>query len=147
VSRHNNYINMSKAQSEAAFQEYLEERQPALARLRAALAADGQDADAMLDGTINSLVPLWQWILSHLAGPDVPGATAPGSVPRDVWPSWERYMYEQEKSLSLESLFLLDGLVSYLGPVVQERARGTVGDCPPPRQAIRVQQPPLPGQR
>lgn len=117
-----NYLNMIKDQSEAAFREYLDERGPALERLRAALVADGQDPDALLDGTVESLVPLWRWILAHLTGADDPGATAPGSVPRDVWPSWERNLYEEQKTLSLESLFLLDGLVSYLGDVVRQGA-------------------------
>lgn len=116
------YINMTKAQSEAAFQEYLDERGPTLQRLREALLADGQDPDALLDGTVESLVPLWRWILSHLTGSDTPGATDTASVPREQWPSWARYSYETVGALSLESLFLLDGLVSYLGDVVQQRA-------------------------
>jgi hypothetical protein len=37
MTKHVSYINMSKGQSEAAFQEYLEERGTALGRLRAAL--------------------------------------------------------------------------------------------------------------
>lgn len=81
-------INMTKAKSEAAFQEYLDERGLALEPLREALTADGQDSDALLNGTVESLVPLWRWILSHLTGSDAPGATAPGSVPREVRPSW-----------------------------------------------------------
>ncbi len=48
-------------------------------------------------------------MLSRLTGPDAPGATAPGPVPREVWPSWERYICEEEKTLSMDSLFLLDG--------------------------------------
>ncbi|MGM9473483.1 hypothetical protein ACS5PJ_15950 [Pseudarthrobacter sp. YS3] len=122
MTKYVNYINMTTAQAETAFQEYLNEREPALERLRQSLAADGQDSDSLLDGTVESLVPLWRWILSHLSRGDAPGATAPGSVPRDGWPSWERNLYEEQKTLSLESLFLLDGLVSYLGAVVQERA-------------------------
>ena len=124
MARYVNYLNMTKAQSEAAFREYLDERGRALERLREALVADDGDTDraVLLDGTVESLVPLWHWILSHLTRADAPGATAPGSVTRDVWPSWERYLYEEQKTLSLESLFLLDGLVSYLGAVVQERA-------------------------
>jgi hypothetical protein len=122
MSPYVNYINMTKAKSEAAFQEYLDERGPALARLRESLTADGQDTDALLDGTVESLVPLWRWILSHLTGSDAPGATDTASVPREQWPSWARYAYETVGALSLESLFLLDGLVSYLGDVVQQRA-------------------------
>ena len=37
-------------------------------------------------------------MLSRLTGPDAPGATAPGSVPREVWPSAERYICEEEKT-------------------------------------------------
>jgi hypothetical protein len=66
---------MTKAQSEAAFQEYLNERQPALERLRQALADNSQDPDALLDGSIESPVPLWRWILAHATGADAPGTT------------------------------------------------------------------------
>lgn len=117
------YLSMTKKQSEAAFQEYLDERGPALERLREALVADRQDPDALLDGTVESLVPLWRWILAHLTVFDAPGgATDPNSVPREQWPSWTRYEYEVMHALSLESLFLIDGLVSYLGDVVQQHA-------------------------
>ncbi|CAN7333783.1 hypothetical protein LJR013_001870 [Pseudarthrobacter oxydans] len=105
---------MTKKQSEAAFQEYLDERAPALERLREALAADGQDPDVLLDGSVESLVPLSRWVLAHLTRADDPGATDT-SVPREQWPSWARQEYEVMHSLSLESLFLLDGVVSYLG--------------------------------
>jgi hypothetical protein len=123
MAQYVNYINMTKAQAEAAFQEYLDERGPALERLREALAADGQNPDAFLDGTVGSLVPLWRWILANLTVFDAPGgATDPNSVPREQWPSWARHEYEVMHSLSLESLFLLDGVVSYLGDVVQQHA-------------------------
>jgi hypothetical protein len=122
MAQYVNYINMTKARSEAAFREYLDERGPALERLREALAADGQDRGAMLDGTVESLVPLWRWILAHLTRADDPGATDTTSVPREQWPSWARYGGETVGKLSLESLFLLDGVVSYLGDVVQQRA-------------------------
>lgn len=123
MAQYVNYISMTKKQSEDAFREYLKERGPALERLREALAADGQDPDALLDGSVESLVPLWRWILAHLTVFDAPGgATDPNSVPREQWPSWARHEYEVMHSLSLESLFLLDGLVSYLAGVVQQHA-------------------------
>jgi hypothetical protein len=117
-----NYLNLSKAQAAAALQEYLDERDPALERLRERLVADGQDPAVFLDGTPGSLTPLWRWMLSRFTGLDAPGATDPASVPRQAWPSWERYTYEEERTLSMESLTLLDGLVSYLADVVRERA-------------------------
>ena len=116
------YLNMSRRQAAAAFQEYLDERGPALQRLRDALTADGHDPDSLLDGMVESLIPLWRWIVSHLAWRDAPGATDPASVPRKEWPSWERHTREEESTLSFESLVLLDGLVSYLGVVIQAHA-------------------------
>jgi hypothetical protein len=114
------YLDMSKAEAEAAFREFLHERGPALARLRERLVAEGQNPGVFLDGTVESLVPLWRWTLSRLTGLDAPGATDPASVPRAAWPSWERH--RQEGGLSMESLELLDGLVSYLASVVMDRA-------------------------
>jgi hypothetical protein len=116
------YIVMSKKQAAAATQEFLEEREPALERLRAALAAKVQDPDVVLDDTVDSLVPLWRWVKSNLTQPDDPEVTAPATVPREEWPSWERFTMEAEKFLSMESLHLLDGLVSYLAVVVQRGA-------------------------
>ena len=116
------YLNLGKVKAVAALQEFLDERGPALERLRERLVADGQDPAALLDGTPESLVPLWRWMLSRFTDLDTPGATDPASVPRETWPSWERYTYEEERTLSMESLTLLDGLVSYVAAMVQERA-------------------------
>ena len=82
-----NYLNLSKAQAAAALQEYLDERGPALERLRERLADDGQDPTVVLDGTPESLVPMWRWMLPRLTRVDDPGATDPASVPRERWPS------------------------------------------------------------
>ena len=117
-----NYLHLSKAKAAAALQEFLDERGPALERLREILVADGQDPASLLDGTPESLVPLWRWMLSRFTDLDTPDVTDPASVPRHAWPSWERYTYEEERTLSMESLTLLDGLVSYVAAVVQERA-------------------------
>lgn len=117
-----NYRDLTKAEAAAALQEFLDERGPALSRLRKRLVAEGQDPAALLDGTPESFVPLWRWVLSRLTGPEAPGATDPASVPREAWPSWERYTVEEEGVLSMESLTLMDGLVSYLAAVVRNGA-------------------------
>lgn len=121
------YRNLSNAKSAAALQEFFDERGPALVRLRERLVADGQDPAVFPDGTPEGLVPLWCWMLSRLTRLDAPGATDPASTPRETWPSWERYTTEKEPILSLESLTLMDGLVSYLAAVVQERAPWPAG--------------------
>jgi hypothetical protein len=116
------YLNQTKTQAAASLREFLDERAPALDRLRESIASDGRDPHELLDGAVESLTPLWRWILNRLTGPTSPGATDPASVPREDWPTWERYTMEEERVLSLESLFLLDGLVSYLATVVADRA-------------------------
>ncbi|UEL29913.1 hypothetical protein [Pseudarthrobacter sp. L1SW] len=113
-----NYRELTKPEAAAALQEFLKERGPALTLLRERLVEDGQDPQALLDGSLESLVPLWRWLLSRLARRDAPGATDPASVPPEMWPSWERFTTAEERTLSLESLTLLDGLVSYLAEVV-----------------------------
>jgi hypothetical protein len=55
-----NYRDLTQAKTGAAHQEFLDERGPALAQLLERLLADGQDPDALLDGTFESLVPLWR---------------------------------------------------------------------------------------
>ena len=64
-------------------------------------------------------------MLSRFTSLDTPGATDPGSVPRQAWPPWERYTFEEEPTLSVESLTLLDGLVSRRGSGAQ--GAGTAG--------------------
>lgn len=116
------YLNMTASQAASALQELLDEREAALERLKEHLLAEGQDPAVHLDGTVDSLVPLWRWIVSRLTGPRAEGATDPASVPREDWPSWHRYTREEERVLSFESLVLLDGLVSYLADVVRAHA-------------------------
>jgi hypothetical protein len=47
-----NNRDLTKAKAAAALQEFLDERGPALERLRERLMAEGQDPSAFLDGTI-----------------------------------------------------------------------------------------------
>ncbi|GEO96813.1 hypothetical protein KTU01_29360 [Kocuria turfanensis] len=99
------YITMTKRQAAAAFEEYLAERPPALEKLRAELAADGLDADALLDGTPQSLAPLWRWVASRITAvededvpwdpeaPPSPGGRRGPAIPRTSftaprWRSW-----------------------------------------------------------
>lgn len=117
-----NYRDLTEQGAAAAFEEFMAERGPALDRLRDRMAADGVYPSELLDGSVGSLVPLWRWVLTHLTKRDDPGATDPAMVPREQWPSWERYTWEEEPVLSLESLLLLDGVVSCLAAVVTDRA-------------------------
>lgn len=134
------YAELTKRQADSALQEFLAERPPALEFLRAALGADGQDPHQVLDGTVESLAPVWEWTLSRLSGPEAPGATDPASVPREAWPTWERFGTETEPLLSFESVRLLDGFVSYLAKVVEDRspdAHWQIGQHPNKRYRFR----------
>lgn len=122
AKRSDDYMYMTRPRARAALQEFLDERPPALRRLEELMMVDGQDPAALLDGTPESLVPLWRWMLSRFTAREAPGATDPATVARAAWPSWERHTREVEPTLSIQSLTLLDGLVSYLAQVVLARA-------------------------
>lgn len=64
------YLKMTRRQAAHALEEYLSERPAALARLREELAIDGPDPDALLDGTPQSLTPLWVWVASRIMTPE-----------------------------------------------------------------------------
>jgi hypothetical protein len=55
------YAEMSKQEAAAALQEFLEERPRALQHLTRSLAARAEE-NVNLDGTVESLVPLWRWV-------------------------------------------------------------------------------------
>ncbi|MBG6182767.1 hypothetical protein IWX65_000700 [Arthrobacter sp. CAN_A214] len=134
------YPQLTKRQAVSALEEFLAERAPALERFRQALRADGRDPDTLLDGTTQGLVPLWGWVLSGLTGPDAPACTDPATVPHEDWPSWERFTAETEAILSYESVQLLDGFISYLVRVVEDRtptAQWQIGQHPNKRYQFR----------
>lgn len=113
------YLKMTKRQAAKALEEYLAERPAALRRLREELAADGLDPDALLDGTPDSLTPLWVWVAARitvLEDEDVPWE--PEALPEPWWPSWARYSADIRRGTPVEVVTLLDGFVSYLGEVM-----------------------------
>lgn len=120
---------MSEAEAEAALQEFLVERGPALARLREAMEADGQNANVILDETVKSLRPVWAWVMSVVAEPDTE-EMEPVAV---GGPSWLRHCIGNKPALSRESVMVVDGLISYVCRVVERgapHARWRVGHKP-----------------
>lgn len=73
-----NYRDLTKAKAGAALQELLDERATAMAQLRRRVLTDGQDPDTLLDGTFESLVPLWRWsaTLEFKEGQEAAGSAA-----------------------------------------------------------------------
>ncbi|MFI7742623.1 hypothetical protein [Kocuria rhizosphaericola] len=112
------YRRMSPVQARAALGEFLAERVPALQRLRAELTAQGIDPETLLDGSPQSLTPLWEWIVERRAELSAGRSTAPSLEPRSRWPSWARHTVTSMHVPSATMFVLLDGLVSYLAQVL-----------------------------
>lgn len=111
------YKKMSKQEAAAALQEFLEERPRALEHLTRSLAA-GPEENVNLDGTVESLVPLWRWVKSVLTERTTETAEPDASTS----PTWLRYNIGAEPTLSPESVALIDGVISYLCRVVEQGA-------------------------
>jgi hypothetical protein len=119
------YAKMSKQAAAAALQEFLEERPGALEHLTRSLAARAEE-NVNLDGTVESLVPLWRWVKSVLTERSTETAKSDASTS----PTWLRYDIGAEATLSPESVALIDGVISYLCRVVEQgapKARWRVG--------------------
>ncbi|QNN53989.1 hypothetical protein [Nocardioides mesophilus] len=114
------YHEMSKREAAAALEEFRRERPPARLRLEERLARDGADPGQMLDGSPESLTPLWRWARERLTVRAEPQQEATG-------PSWLRHGGGgPERLLSDDSIDLLDGLTSYLCQVVERGAPDAV---------------------
>lgn len=111
------YAKMSKQAAAAALQEFLEERPPALEHLTRSLAARAEE-NVNLDGTVESLVPLWRWVKSVLTE----RTTETAELGALTSPSWVRYGIGTEPTLSPESTAIVDGVISYLCRVVEQGA-------------------------
>lgn len=113
------YEKMNKQKAAAALHEFLEERPRALERLTRHLAEHSADT-VKLDGTVESLIPLWRWVKSVLTERTTDTAESDASS----IPSWLRYGIGTEPTLSPESIAIVDGAISYLCRVVEQGAPG-----------------------
>lgn len=111
------YEKMKKQEAAAALQEFLEERSSALENLTRYLA-ERSDGTVNLDGTVESLTPLWRWVKSVLSERIAETAEPDTST----GPSWLRYDIGIEPTLSPESIAIIDGVISYLCSVVEQGA-------------------------
>jgi hypothetical protein len=113
------FSELEPAEAEAVVARFVDGRPQALARLRDRLAADGQDVRTVLDGSVESLVPLWAWIKAALRRRDDDGweSEAEPFEGQSV-PEWYRHETREERLLSLDAVHLLDGVVAYVGDVV-----------------------------
>lgn len=111
------YTEMSKQEAAAALQEFLQERPRSLQQLTRSLAARAEE-NVHLDGTVESLVPLWRWVKSVLTERTTETAESDASTS----PTWLRYGIGAEPTLSPESIAVIDGVISYLCRVVEQGA-------------------------
>lgn len=116
------FRKMTKRQAATALAEYLAERPVALQRLRDELAADDLDPDTLLDGTPESLTPLWRWVARIMTMEDNPIPFDPDAPAPTWWPTWARYSSALPQSAPDEVVTLLDGFISYLGDIVTAAA-------------------------
>lgn len=115
------YDDMTKQQAVAALEEFLDERDPALRRLRELLAVDGLRPDELLDGTPDSLTTVWRWAKSRLRRRKRDNATENARF--ENWlPTWSRHTIPDEPTLSYDTILLLDGVIAYFCRVIEAGA-------------------------
>ncbi|WP_298591289.1 hypothetical protein [uncultured Kocuria sp.] len=113
------YEWMTPQQADEALGRFVAERAPALQRLRALLLLDQDRApDTLLDGTLDSVAPVWEWITGRCAELGVARETLEDDPTRDSWPSWARHGKLVDPHPPARTLALLDGFVSYLAEVI-----------------------------
>jgi hypothetical protein len=112
------YEWMTSQQAAAALDAYLAERDPALQRLRSELAAHDVDPDPLLDGTVESVAPVWEWITARAGRLGVDPRPLGEDPTRPSWPSWARHGKLVDPHPPAGSLALVDGFSSYLGQVL-----------------------------
>ncbi|WP_255396318.1 hypothetical protein [Kocuria sp. CNJ-770] len=121
------YEMMDARQAADALDAYLAERDPALRRLRGALADGGLDPDETLDGSVYSVSPLWAWITARITELGVDPHALADDPTRPGWPSWARHGRLVDPHPPAETIALVDGFASYLGRVIDAAAPDAAG--------------------
>ncbi|MFF0991496.1 hypothetical protein ACFYE1_16665 [Kocuria sp. CPCC 205315] len=112
------YEWMTITQAAAALEEYLAERDPALQQLRTGWADHGLNPEEKLDGTVGSVVSVWEWITTRVTELGVDPRSLTQDPTRPGWPSWARHGMLVDPHPPAESLALVDGFASYLGQIL-----------------------------
>jgi hypothetical protein len=112
------YEWMSPQQAAEALDAYLAERDPALQHLRSAPAGRGPGPGELLDGSVESVAPAWEWITARVAELGVDPRALDDDPTRPAWPSWARHGKLVDPHPPAAALALVDGFASYLGQVL-----------------------------
>jgi hypothetical protein len=111
------FFELEEAEAEAYLDAYRAVARERLAWLERVVAARGGEPVA-LDGTPESLVPLWRWFVAwHDAG-HVNGQTPPGT------PMWYEPDEPGAEALDPPTLWIVDGIGYYLAEVVTMNVPG-----------------------
>lgn len=112
------YEDMLPAQAAEALDEFIAERGPALDRLEEALADHGEDPLDFLDGSPESVAPLWEWITARVDELGIDPRSLEEDPTRSTWPSWARHGMLVDPHPRAQILVLVDGFTSYLAAVI-----------------------------
>jgi hypothetical protein len=118
------YEDMTPAQAADALDEFLAERGPALQHLCSTMAGHGLHLDTLLDGSVNSVGPVWQWITTRADEHGTDPRSLTEDPTRPSWPSWARHVRLAAPHPPAQTLALVDGFTSYLAQVISTAAPG-----------------------
>jgi hypothetical protein len=112
------YEDMAPAQAADALDEFITERSPALEQLRATLAAGGLDPDVLLEGTVEAVGPVWDWVTVRAGDLGMAPWSLAEDPTRPSWPSWARHGMLVDPHPPAQTLALVDGFTSYLAQII-----------------------------
>lgn len=118
------YESMTQAEAAGALEEFRTERPAGLVHLASALAGHGLDPEVVLDGTVDSVAPVWEWITARVAEYGVDPRSLDQDPTRPGWPSWARHGMLVDPHPRAQSLALVDGFTSYLAQVITTAVPG-----------------------
>jgi hypothetical protein len=112
------YESMTETQAADALEEFLTERPAALAHLRSTMAGHSLDPKVVLDGTVDSVTPVWEWITARITTLGVDPRSLEKDPSRPGWPSWARHGMLVDPHPPAQTLALVDGFTTYLAQII-----------------------------
>ncbi|MEX5271565.1 hypothetical protein [Kocuria sabuli] len=116
------YEDMIPVQATEALEEFITERPPALEQLRSTMAADGLNPDVLLEGSPESVGPVWEWITTQTDDLGLDPRPLDKDPTRPSWPSWARHLRMVDPHPPAQSLALVDGFTTYLAQIITTAA-------------------------
>jgi hypothetical protein len=118
------YESMTQAEAAAALEAFRAERPAGLVHLASVMAGHGLDPVVVLDGTVDSVAPVWGWITARVAEYGVDPRSLEKDPTRGGWPSWARHGMLVDPHPPAQALALVDRFVSYLAQIITAAVPG-----------------------